>query len=199
MKALSGTAMGGSVSFIIMRKFVIPVKTHHEIILDIVGTGGDHKNTFNISTVTAIIAAACGVAVAKHGNRRITSRCGSADVLEALGVNLNIEEEHLSECLDKIGLAFLFAQRLHPAMKNVAFARQELGVKTIFNILGPLTNPARATHQMMGVYSRDLLEPMAQVLKNLDLNARWSCTAMTALMKSPPRTRLLSANLMGWK
>jgi anthranilate phosphoribosyltransferase len=154
---------------IIMRKFVIPVKTHHEIILDIVGTGGDHKNTFNISTVTAIIAAACGVAVAKHGNRRITSRCGSADVLEALGVNLNIEEEHLSECLDKIGLAFLFAQHLHPAMKNVAFARQELGVKTIFNILGPLTNPARATHQMMGVYSRDLLEPMAQVLKNLGL------------------------------
>ena len=154
---------------LIMRKFVIPVKTHHEVILDIVGTGGDHKNTFNISTVTAIVVAACGVAVAKHGNRRITSRCGSADVLEALGVNLHIEEEHLSECLNKIGLAFLFAQRLHPAMKNVAFARQELGVKTIFNILGPLTNPARATHQVMGVYSRDLLEPMAQVLKNLGL------------------------------
>jgi anthranilate phosphoribosyltransferase len=154
---------------LIMRKFVIPVKTNHEIILDIVGTGGDHRNTFNISTLTAIIVAACGVAVAKHGNRRITSRCGSADVLEALGVNLYIEEEHLSECLDKIGLAFLFAQRLHPAMKNVASARQALGVKTIFNILGPLTNPAQATHQMMGVYSRDLLEPMAQVLKNLGL------------------------------
>ncbi len=154
---------------LIMRKFVIPVRTHHEIILDIVGTGGDHKNTFNISTVTAIIVAACGVAVAKHGNRRITSRCGSADVLEALGINLDIEEKHLGECLDKIGLAFLFAQRLHPAMKNVAFARQSLGVKTIFNILGPLTNPAQATHQMMGVYSRDLLEPMALVLKNLGL------------------------------
>jgi anthranilate phosphoribosyltransferase len=154
---------------LIMRKFVVPVKTHHEIILDIVGTGGDHKNTFNISTVTAIIVAACGVAVAKHGNRRITSRCGSADVLEALGVNLHIEEKRLSECLDKIGLAFLFAQRLHPAMKNVAFARQELGVKTIFNILGPLTNPAQATHQVMGVYSCELLEPMAQVLKNLGL------------------------------
>jgi anthranilate phosphoribosyltransferase len=154
---------------LIMRKFVLPVKTQHEVILDIVGTGGDHKNTFNISTVSAIIVASCGIAVAKHGNRRVTSRCGSADVLEALGINVFIEEKRLSECLNKIGLAFLFAQRLHPAMKNVAFARQELGVKTIFNILGPLTNPAHATHQVMGVYSRDLLEPMAQVLKNLGL------------------------------
>jgi len=154
---------------LIMRKFVVPVKTHHQVILDVVGTGGDHKDTFNISTVTALIVAACGVAVAKHGNRRVSSRCGSADVLEALGVNLNVEEKHLSECLDKIGLVFLFAQRLHPAMKNVAPARQELGVKTIFNILGPLTNPAQATHQVMGVYSRELLEPMAQVLKNLGL------------------------------
>jgi anthranilate phosphoribosyltransferase len=154
---------------LIMRKFVVPVKTHHETILDVVGTGGDQKNTFNISTVTAIIVAACGVAVAKHGNRRISSRCGSADVLEALGVNVDIEEKYLSGALDEIGLAFLFAQRLHPAMKNVAFARQELGVRTIFNILGPLTNPARATHQVMGVYSRDLVEPMARVLKNLGL------------------------------
>ncbi len=156
-------------SALIMRKFVVPVKTHHEIILDTCGTGGDHKNTFNISTVAAIVVAASGVAVAKHGNRSVSSRCGSADVLEALGVNLHIEERHLGECLNKIGLVFLFAQRLHPAMKNVAFARQELGVKTIFNVLGPLTNPAQATHQMMGVYSRDLLGPMAQVLKNLGL------------------------------
>ncbi len=154
---------------LIMRKFVIPVKTHHDVILDTCGTGGDHKNTFNISTVAAIIVAACGVAVAKHGNRSVSSKCGSADVLEALGVNVHMEEKHLSECLNNIGLAFLFAQRLHPAMKNVAFIRQELGVKTIFNILGPLTNPARATHQIMGVYSRELVEPMAQVLKNLGL------------------------------
>ena len=154
---------------LIMRKFVIPVKTNHEIILDVVGTGGDQRNTFNISTVTAIVVAACGVAVAKHGNRRVSSRCGSADVLETLGVNLQIEERCISECLDKIGLAFLFAQRLHPAMKNVAPARQELGVRTIFNLLGPLTNPARASHQVMGVYSRELLEPMTQVLKNLGL------------------------------
>ncbi len=156
-------------SALIMRKFVVPVKTHHDVILDTCGTGGDHKNTFNISTVAAIVVAACGVAVAKHGNVSVSSKCGSADVLEALGINVHMEEKYLSECLDKIGLAFLFAQRLHPAMKNVAFARQELGVKTIFNILGPLTNPAQATHQVMGVYNRDLLEPMAQVLKNLGL------------------------------
>ena len=154
---------------LIMRKFVLPVKTRHEIILDTCGTGGDHKDTFNISTVAAFVVAASGVAVAKHGNVSVSSKCGSADVLKALGVNLLMEEQHLSECLDKIGLVFLFAQRLHPAMKNVAFARQELGVKTIFNILGPLTNPAQATHQMMGVYNRDLLEPMAQVLKSLGL------------------------------
>jgi anthranilate phosphoribosyltransferase len=154
---------------LIMRKFVVPVLTHHKVILDTCGTGGDHKETFNISTVAAIVVAASGVAVAKHGNRSVSSRCGSADVLEALGVNLYMEERHLGECLNTIGLAFLFAQRLHPAMKNVAFARQELGVKTIFNILGPLTNPAQATHQVMGVYSRELLEPMAQVLKNLGL------------------------------
>jgi len=156
-------------SALIMRKFVIPVKTRHEVVLDVVGTGGDHKNTFNISTVVAIVVAACGVVVAKHGNRRVSSLCGSADVLEQLGINVNMEEKYLSACLDTIGLAFLFAQRLHPAMKNVAGARQELGVKTIFNILGPLTNPARATHQIMGVYSRELVEPMAQVLKNLGL------------------------------
>ena len=116
-----------------------------------------------------MVVAGTGVIVATHGNRSASSQCGSADVLEALGVNLNIEEEHVSECLDKVGIAFLFAQRLHPAMKNVASVRKELGVKTIFNILGPLTNPAQATHQVMGVYSRDLVEPMAYVLKNLGL------------------------------
>ena len=153
----------------IMRQFSYEVKTDHPVVLDTCGTGGDLKGTFNISTVTAFVVAGAGVVVAKHGNRSVSSRCGSADVLEALGVNLNMEEEHLSECLDKVGIAFLFAQRLHPAMKNVAPVRKELKVKTIFNILGPLTNPARATHQIMGVYSRDLVEPMANVLKNLGL------------------------------
>jgi|CXWL01.1.fsa_nt_gi anthranilate phosphoribosyltransferase len=153
----------------IMRQFVVGVKTKHEVVLDTCGTGGDHKGTFNISTLSALVVAGAGVAVAKHGNRSVSSICGSADLLEALGVNLNLDDTKLGRCLDEIGIAFLFAQKLHPAMKNVAPVRKSLGVKTIFNILGPLTNPAHATHQVMGVYNRDLVEPMAEVLKNLGL------------------------------
>ncbi len=153
----------------ILREFSVKVRTEHEVVLDTCGTGGDKKDTFNISTVAAFVVAGAGVIVAKHGNRSVSSRCGSACVLEALGVNLELEQKKLGECLDKIGIAFLFAQKLHPAMKNVAPVRKNLGVKTIFNILGPLSNPAGATHQVVGVYSRDLLEPMAQVLKNLGL------------------------------
>ena len=153
----------------ILREYVIPIKTKHATILDTCGTGGDKKKTFNISTITALAVAGAGVVVAKHGNRSVSSRCGSADILEAVGVNINVEEKHLSTCLDELGVAFLFAQQLHPAMKNVAVIRKELGVETIFNILGPLTNPAKATHQILGVYNRDLVEPMAHVLKNLGL------------------------------
>ena len=154
---------------LMMRKFVVSIKTKHDVILDTCGTGGDLKGSFNISTTAAFVIASCGVAVAKHGNRSVSSKCGSADVLESLGVNLEIEERLVGQCLDKVGIAFLFAQRLHPAMKNVASVRRNLGVKTIFNILGPLTNPAKATHQIVGVYSRDLVEPMIEVLKNLGL------------------------------
>lgn len=153
----------------IMRQFVVPIETRHPVVLDTCGTGGDKKNTFNISTISALVVAGAGVIVAKHGNRSVSSKCGSADVLEALGVNLNVEQERLSQCLDEIGIAFLFAQRLHPAMKTVAAVRKELKVETVFNVLGPLTNPAKATHQMMGVYNRDLVAPMAQVLANLGL------------------------------
>lgn len=153
----------------ILRRFSVPIKTKHSVVLDTCGTGGDQKDTFNISTVTALVVAGSGVVVAKHGNRSVSSKCGSACVLEGLGVNLQAEEGRLRECLDEAGIAFLFAQKLHPAMKNVAPVRKALGVKTIFNILGPLINPARATHQMMGVYSRDLVEPMAHVLQNLGL------------------------------
>jgi len=153
----------------LLQKFYIPVPTHHEIILDTCGTGGDQKHTFNISTIVAFVVAGCGVIVAKHGNRSVSSSCGSADVLEALGVNLNMDNDRLGTCLDEVGIAFLFAQKLHPAMKNVAAVRKALGVKTIFNILGPLINPARATHQIMGVYRRELIDPIAEVLKNLGL------------------------------
>lgn len=153
----------------IMRQFVVPIQTRHTHILDTCGTGGDKLHTFNISTLTALVAGSAGIAVAKHGNRSVSSQCGSADILESLGVNLNLTAEQIGACLDKVGIAFLFAQNLHPAMKNVAPVRKKMGVETIFNILGPLTNPAHATHQMMGVYDRDLVEPMAHVLKNLGL------------------------------
>jgi anthranilate phosphoribosyltransferase len=151
----------------VMRKFAVKIRTKHKDILDTCGTGGDKKGTFNISTITAFVVAGAGCIVAKHGNRSMSSKCGSADLLEGLGVNISLNEEELSECLDQVGIAFLFAQRMHPAMKNVAQIRKELGVETIFNLLGPLTNPAGATHQMMGVYNHDLVDPMAHVLQNL--------------------------------
>jgi len=140
---------------------------HDEDALEIVGTGGDHSNSFNISTTAAIITAAAGVPVAKHGNRGASSKCGSADVLEALGVNINIPPEKSAELLKKIGICFLFAQNYHIAMKYVAPIRRELGIRTVFNILGPLTNPAGAKMELMGVYDRELVQPLAQVLSNL--------------------------------
>ena len=135
--------------------------------LEIVGTGGDHANTFNISTAAAIITAAAGIPVAKHGNRSASSKCGAADVLEALGVNINISPEKSAELLKNIGICFMFAQNYHIAMKFVAPIRRELGIRTVFNIIGPLTNPAGAKMELMGVYDRDLVEPLAQVLSSL--------------------------------
>ncbi|HOX53876.1 MAG: anthranilate phosphoribosyltransferase [Candidatus Omnitrophica bacterium] len=151
----------------IMRKFAIKIKSNEEIILDTCGTGGDKSGTFNISTISAFVVAASGIAVAKHGNRSVSSKCGSADLLEALGVNINIPPEAVEECLAKIGIGFLFAPKLHPAMKYAMPARQQLKSRTIFNILGPLTNPAQAAHQVLGVFDKDLVEPLAQVLRNL--------------------------------
>lgn len=152
-----------------LRQFAIPVKTKHTLLLDTCGTGGDTKGTFNISTVVALIVAGAGVAVAKHGNRSVSSQCGSADILEHLGVNIDLDPEQSGKCLDEIGIAFLFAQKLHPAMKNIAPIRKKLGVKTIFNLLGPLANPAQATNQIMGVYSLEWVKPVAEVLKNMGL------------------------------
>jgi len=139
--------------------------------LEIVGTGGDNANTFNISTTAAIIAAAAGIPVAKHGNRSASSKCGAADVLEALGVNINIPPEKSAELLKKIGICFLYAQNYHIAMKYVAPIRRELAIRTVFNILGPLTNPAGAKMELMGVYDRGLVEPLAQVMCNLGVKS----------------------------
>jgi anthranilate phosphoribosyltransferase len=139
--------------------------------MGIVGTGGDHANTFNISTTAAIITAAAGIPVAKHGNRSASSKCGAADVLEALGVNINIPPEKSSELLKNIGICFMFAQNYHIAMKFVAPIRRELGIRTVFNILGPLTNPAGAKMELMGVYDKALVEPLAQVMCNLGVKS----------------------------
>lgn len=143
------------------------INLDQETILDVVGTGGDGTNTFNISTTVSFIVSSCGVKVAKHGNRSVSSACGSADVLEALGVNLDVTPAVVERCINEIGLGFLFAPALHGAMKHAIGPRKEIGIRTIFNILGPLTNPAKADCQVMGVYREDLVEPLAQVLRNL--------------------------------
>jgi len=148
------------------------VRLLHDVdALEIVGSGGDHANTYNISTTAAIITAAAGVPVAKHGNRSASSLCGAADVLEALGVNINIPPEKGATMLRDIGICFMFAQNYHIAMKFVAPIRRELGIRTVFNIIGPLTNPAGAQMELLGVYDRDLVEPLAQVLCNLNIKS----------------------------
>jgi anthranilate phosphoribosyltransferase len=136
-------------------------------LVDTCGTGGDKLNTFNISTGAALVAAGAGVPIAKHGNRAMSSRCGSADVLQSLGVDIEMSPEAVAECIEAVGIGFLFAQRFHPSMKFAAAPRAELGVRTIFNLLGPLTNPAGACRQVMGVYDGSLTEPLAKVLRNL--------------------------------
>lgn len=139
-------------------------------VLEIVGTGGDCANSFNISTTSGLVAAAAGVPVAKHGNRSVSSKCGAADVLEALGVDITISPEKMSAVLQKTNICFMFAQVYHKAMKYVAPVRKGLGMRTIFNILGPLTNPANASMQLMGVYEEALVEPMAKVLNKLGVD-----------------------------
>ncbi len=149
-----------------MRKHCIRL-LHDMDVLEIVGTGADKSNSFNISTTSAIVVSAAGVPVAKHGNRAASSKCGAADVLEALGINISASPKQSKKMLEEIGLCFLFAQNYHIAMKYVAPVRRELGIRTIFNILGPLVNPAGANMQLLGVYEAELVEPMARVLFNL--------------------------------
>lgn len=141
--------------------------SHQKDVLDIVGTGGDEASTFNISTVSAFVIAAGGIPVAKHGNRSVSSKCGSADVLEALGVRIDLTAEQSAKVLQAVGICFMFAPTYHASMKYAAPVRKELGVRTIFNILGPLANPAGANMQLLGVYDENLVEPLASVLSNL--------------------------------
>ena len=150
----------------VMREMALRVNVDGPLI-DTVGTGGDGKNTFNISTATAFVAAAAGLKVAKHGNRAASGSCGSADVLEALGVKIELPPEGVARCIDEIGLGFMFAPAFHPAMRYAAPVRREIGIRTVFNILGPLTNPAGAQSQLLGVAFAELGETMAQVLRLL--------------------------------
>jgi anthranilate phosphoribosyltransferase len=141
--------------------------------VDVVGTGGDASGSYNISTCAAFIVAGAGVPVAKHGNRALSSRSGAADVLGALGVNIELTPQQVARCINEVGIGFMFAPAHHPAMKNVGPTRVELGTRTIFNLLGPLSNPAGVKRQMVGVFSRQWIEPLAQVLKNLGSEAVW--------------------------
>ena len=157
-----------SAAAFVMREFSrkVPV-TRREHLVDTCGTGGDTSHTFNISTASAFVAAAAGARVAKHGGRSVSSTCGSADVLEALGVNLALTPEQVGQCIDQIGIGFMFAPNFHGAMKYAAPVRKELGVRTMFNVLGPLTNPANADNQVMGVFHPDLVGIQARVLQRL--------------------------------
>lgn len=150
-----------------MREHFTKVEHPHEVVIDTCGTGGDGAHTFNISTAVAFVAAGAGAAVAKHGNRSVSSRSGSADVLEALDVNVGVDASVMSHCLREIGIAFLFAPSLHPAMKHAIGPRKEIGIRTIFNILGPLSNPAGARHGIIGVYSATLAPLMAMAAAQL--------------------------------
>ena len=152
-----------------MRSSARPVRPRRQGCVDTCGTGGDMAGTFNVSTVAAFVVAGAGVPVAKHGNRSISSACGSADVLEALGVHLALAPEQVGYCIDEVGIGFLFAPLLHPAMANAMGARRELGVRTVFNVLGPLTNPASVPFQVVGVFDAGLVRPLATVLSGLGL------------------------------
>uniref|UniRef100_UPI004056426A anthranilate phosphoribosyltransferase n=1 Tax=Candidatus Electrothrix sp. TaxID=2170559 RepID=UPI004056426A len=140
-----------------------------KLLMDIVGTGGDGSGTFNVSTTTAFVVAGAGISVAKHGNRAVSSSCGSADVLEALGVDLSLSSEQVAECVRTVGIGFLFAPMLHQAMKHAIGPRREMGIRTIFNILGPMTNPAGRSEQLTGVFAKELTVPIAEVLSRLGM------------------------------
>ncbi len=157
-----------------MLKRVDSFNLKEDILVDTCGTGGDRSDTFNISTATAFVVAGAGLTVAKHGNRALSSRCGSADVLETLGVKLDLPKEKVKECLGKVGIGFLFAPLFHRAMKHALAPRQEMGIRTIFNILGPLTNPLGANVRLIGVYDPSLTETLAMVLKNLGVRGAFA-------------------------
>jgi anthranilate phosphoribosyltransferase len=156
-----------------MRRAAVAVRPQRQDVIDTCGTGGDGAGTFNISTTTAFVVAGAGLGVAKHGNRSVSSKCGSADVLEALGVHMAMTPEQVAQAIDEVGVGFIYAPHFHPAMKYAIGPRRELGVRTVFNVLGPLTNPAGARAQLLGVYDAALTEPLARVLQQLGSEAAY--------------------------
>jgi len=164
-----------------MRRFATKVPATRRPLVDTCGTGGDNSGTFNISTTAAFVVAGAGVSVAKHGNRSATSKCGSADVLEALGVALDLAPEQVGRCIDEVGIGFLFARNLHGAMKHVAPVRAELRTRTLFNILGPLANPAEADGQVMGIFDPALVEPIAGVLARLGVRHAYVVSSLDGM------------------
>ena len=166
VEELAGLAQG-------MRQRAIRINSHHSCFIDTAGTGSSRAKTFNVSTAAAFVIAGAGLPVAKHGNRAASSRCGSADVLAALGVNVSSSPENSEKCLNQIGICFMFAPLYHGATARVAGIRRQLGVQTTFNLLGPLTNPAQAPRQIIGVWDRDLIEPLAQTLALLGTERAW--------------------------
>ena len=153
----------------IMRRKSTTINPKVKYLVDTCGTGGDGTGTFNISTAAAFVVAGCGVSVAKHGNKSVSSKCGSADVLSALGINIEVSPERVEKCIEEVGMGFMFAPMFHPAMKHALTARKEIGIRTVFNMLGPLTNPANAQSQLIGVFNSELLIVFAEVLKNLNV------------------------------
>ena len=173
MKGETATEIAAAARVMRRRCDAIDLATGDDVLLDTCGTGGDGSGTFNISTLGAIVVAACGVAVAKHGNRAVSSRAGSADVLEALGVRIDLDKDAVARCVRELGIGFLFAPAHHGALRHAAAVRKTLGVRTFFNLLGPLANPAGATHQLVGVYDAARVRQMAEVLGLLGSRAAW--------------------------
>jgi len=165
MKGESVPEIAGAAS--VMRKLAIPVEINHCAAVDIVGTGGDSANLFNVSTACAIVVAAAGGCVAKHGNRSVSSTTGSADLLEAVGVNLQLDAKQVARCIDEVGVGFMFAPQYHRAMRHAIVPRKEMALRTIFNLLGPLTNPAGVKHYLLGVFDKSYCLPIAQVMQEL--------------------------------
>lgn len=165
----------------VMREKATKITCNHPVFVDTCGTGGDLLGTFNISTIAALVVAGAGIPVAKHGNRAVSSKCGSADLLFALGVNVDADVHIIERCLNDIGIGFLFAPRLHQAMKYAIGPRREIGIRTVFNLLGPLTNPAGAKHQVMGIFSPEWTEPIAAVMKNLGIQRAYVVHGMDGM------------------